>query len=336
MTKLSFLDLVPIREGEDAGEALAEAARVAAHAEALGFHRYWVAEHHAMPGIGGAATSVVLAHVGAATRRIRIGAGGIMLPNHAPLAIAEQFGTLDALYPGRVDLGLGRAPGSEQIVAHYLRRTLGGDVDRFPNDVLELQAWFAGDPQLRVRAVPGAGAAIEMWILGSSTYGAQLAAALGLPYAFASHFAPALLDEALAVYRAQFRPSAVLERPHVMVAASAFAADTERDARLIASSWQQGFVALRTGTPGKVKPPVAGYYETLHPQLRAMLDDVMRVSLIGTSDQVERQLAELIARTQADEIILASQIFDPGARRRSMAIVAEAMARAGAAAASYS
>lgn len=279
-----------------------------------------------MPGIGGAATSVVLAHVGAATSRIRIGSGGIMLPNHAPLQIAEQFGTLDALFPGRIDLGLGRAPGSDQRVAKAMRRTLDSDPNAFPRDVLELQAYFAGDPDLGFVASPGAGADIEMWILGSSTFGAQLAAALGLPYGFASHFAPGMMDQAIAIYREHFRPSAHLDKPRVMVGYNVFAADSQDEAEFIASSMQQGFVALRTGQPGKVKPPVRNYLETLSPPLRGMLDDVLAVSSIGTPERVTADLRAFIARTQADEIIVTSQIFDHEARKRSIAIAAEAFA----------
>lgn len=329
MARLSFLDLVPVVEGGSLGSALAAAADIAAHCDALGYQRYWVAEHHGMPGIGGAATSVVLAHIGHATRRIRIGSGGIMLPNHAPLQIAEQFGTLDALFPGRIDLGLGRAPGSDQRVARAMRRTLHSDPNAFPRDVMELQAYFAGDPDLGFTATPGAGANIDMWILGSSTFGAQLAAALGLPYGFASHFAPGMMDQAIAIYREHFRPSAHLAKPYVMVGFNVFAADTDAEARLIATSMQQSFVALRTGQPGKVPAPVAGYYKSLPPNAQAMLDDVLSVSSIGTGEQVVRDLDAIIRRTGADEIIVASQIFDHAARKRSISIAAEAMATLG-------
>lgn len=320
---LSVLDLVPVLEGGTLSQAYAHAAALAAHAEAEGFARYWVAEHHGMPGIGGAATSVVLAHVGGHTLRIRLGSGGIMLPNHAPLQIAEQFGTLDALYPGRIDLALGRAPGSDGRVAMALRH---GDPDAFPQQVMELQAYFAGDDRLGFPAVPGMGAKPEMWVLGSSTYGAQLAAAFGLPYGFASHFAPAMLDEAIDVYRRLFRPSAVLDRPHVMVACNVFAADTMDEARFLATTMQQGFVALRTGqSRGGVKPPVENYYENLPAPHRAMLDQVMSCTAIGTQGEVEAMLRRLIARTGADEIIVAGQMFDQDARRRSFSIAAAAM-----------
>lgn len=327
MARLSFLDLVPVVEGDSFGSALANAADIAAHCEALGFQRYWVAEHHGMPGIGGAATSVVLAHVGQATSTIRIGAGGIMLPNHSPLQIAEQFGTLDALFPGRIDLGLGRAPGSDQRVAGAMRRTLQTDPNAFPRDVVELQAYFAGNPDVGFVATPGAGAKVEMWILGSSTFGAQLAAALGLPYGFASHFAPGLMDQAIAIYRSHFRPSEHLAQPYVTVGFNVFAADTEAEARLLASSMQQSFVAIRTGgQPGKLKPPLEGYYESLPFQARAMLDDVLSVSAIGTGEQVARELDAVIRRTGADEIIVTGQMFDHAARKRSIAIAAEAFA----------
>lgn len=330
MTRFSLLDLVPVREGDDVATALANAADLAAHAEMLGYHRFWVAEHHGMAGIASAATSVVLAHIGHATSSIRIGAGGIMLPNHAPLLIAEQFGTLEALFPGRVDLGLGRAPGSDQRVAQAIRRNLAGGPDQFPRDVMELQAFFAGDERLGIQATPGAGADVPIWILGSSLYGAQLAAALGLPYAFASHFAPAALDEAIAVYRRDFRPSAQLKYPYVMAGYNVFAADDAGEAQLLASSMQQAFVRLRTGQPGKLQPPVPGYLDSLPVQAQAMLADVLSVSSIGIQADVERDIAAFLRRTQADELILTGQIFDPAARKRSFAIaMAAAQAVAG-------
>ena len=330
MTRLSLLDLVPVREGGDVATALAQAADLAAHAERLGFHRYWVAEHHGMAGIASAATAVVLAHIGHATTTIRIGAGGIMLPNHAPLLIAEQFGTLDALFPGRIDLGLGRAPGSDQRVAQAIRRTLSGGPDQFPQDVMELQAYFAGDDRLGIQATPGAGADIPIWILGSSLYGAQLAAALGLPYAFASHFAPGALDQAIALYRRDFRPSARLDRPYVMAGYNVLAADDADEAVLVASSMQQAFVRLRTGRPARLQPPLAGYYDNLPPQAKAMLADVLSVSSIGTQADVERDLEAFIRRTQVDEIIVTGQIFDPEARKRSFAIAMAAAQAIGA------
>ena len=320
---LSVLDLVPINEGGTIAQALENAADLAVHAEAAGYRRYWAAEHHGMEGVGGAATSVVLAHVGARTRTIRIGAGGIMLPNHAPLQIAEQFGTLDALYPGRVDLALGRAPGSDGRVAMALRH---GNPEEFPQQVMQLQAYFAGDERMGFTATPGAGAHPQLWILGSSTYGAQLAAALGLPYGFASHFAPAMLDEALAVYRQQFRPSPWLDKPHVTVGFNIFAADTREEARFLASSMQQKFISLRTGNGrGRFQPPVEGYYESLPPAHRAMLDQTLACTAIGTREDVAEALAAILRRTGADEIMVAGQIFDHQARLKSYALAAEAM-----------
>ncbi len=325
MTHYSLLDLVPVVQGGDLPSALARAADLAVHAEGLGYRRYWTAEHHGMAGIASAATSVVLAHIGAATKTIRIGAGGIMLPNHAPLAIAEQFGTLDALFPGRVDLGFGRAPGSDGRVAQAMRRGLHGGSDQFPRDVMEVQAYFAGDERLGFTATPGAGADVPIWILGSSLFGAQLAAALGLPYAFASHFAPDALDEALAIYRRDFRPSAQLDRPYAMAGFNVFAAETREEAELIATSMQQSFVALRTGTPGKLPPPLAGYRETLPPQAQAMLANVLHCSATGTEADVAEGLRAFVARTRVDEVMLGGMIFDAEARKRSFAIAAAAM-----------
>ncbi|MEP7008677.1 MAG: LLM class flavin-dependent oxidoreductase [Sphingomonas bacterium] len=325
MTAYSLLDLVPVVEGGNVAQALANAADLARHAEALSFTRYWCAEHHGMSGIASAATSVVLAHIGAATNTIRIGAGGIMLPNHAPLVIAEQFGTLDALFPGRIDLGLGRAPGSDQIVARAIRRTLETDPNAFPRDVMELQSYFADDGQTGIRATPGAGANPELWILGSSLFGAQLAAALGLPYAFASHFAPDVLDQAIATYRRDFRPSVALARPHVMAGFNVFAAETDAEAELLASSQQQAFVALRTGNPRQLPPPVAGYRESLGPQGARILDHVLECSAVGSAATVARGLAAFVARTGVDEVMVASAIYDHEARKRSLAITADVM-----------
>ena len=254
---LSVLDLVPVRTGQTSAQAVAASLDLAQRAEDLGYRRYWFAEHHNMPGIASAATAVVIGQVAAATSRIRVGAAGIMLPNHAPLVIAEQFGTLAALFPGRVDLGLGRAPGSDMRAARALRRNLDSDPDGFPRDVVELQSYFRpARPGQPLQAVPGAGQDVPLWILGSSLYGAQLAAALGLPYAFASHFAPDALDEALRVYREQFRPSEQLDRPHVAAAINVFADETEAGARRLFTSLQQQFLNLRRGTPGQLPPPV--------------------------------------------------------------------------------
>ncbi|MBR0667497.1 LLM class flavin-dependent oxidoreductase [Roseomonas hellenica] len=325
MIPLSVLDLSPVPDGSDAGQALRNSLDLARHAEALGYARYWMAEHHNMPGIASAATAVALAHVAAGTSRIRIGAGGVMLPNHAPLLIAEQFGTLAALHPGRVDLGLGRAPGSDQITARAMRRNLAGDADDFPRDVMELMAYFRPvQPGQAVQAVPGAGLAVPVWILGSSTFGAQLAAALGLPYAFASHFAPAQMAEAVQVYRAQFRPSEQLAAPHVMLGVNIFAAETDAEARFLFSSLQQAFINLRTGRPGKLPPPAPDFDAGLDPYARAMLDNALSCSIVGGPETVRSGLKDFIARTGADELMVTAQIFDHTARRRSFAILAEA------------
>lgn len=326
MPALSVLDLAPIPTGSDAGDALRNSADLAAHAEALGYNRYWMAEHHSMPGIASAATAVALAFVGANTSTIRIGAGGIMLPNHAPLTIAEQFGTLEALYPGRIDLGLGRAPGTDQAAAYALRRNLASDHNQFPQDVLELQSYLRGGEQ-RVRAVPGEGMAIPLWILGSSTFGAQLAAMLGLPYAFASHFAPGQMMEAIKLYRDTFRPSEQLAKPYVMLGFNVIAADSDEEAQLLATSIQQAFVALRTGTPGKLPPPQAGFADTLPLQARAMLDQLLSCSAIGSPESVRRQTLDFIERTDADELVVVSQIHDHQARRRSYQLLADAVMR---------
>ena len=325
MTAYSLLDLVPIVEGGTAAGALAAAADLVQHAESLGFTRYWVAEHHGMKGIASAATSVVIAHVAAASRSIRVGAGGIMLPNHAPLVIAEQFGTLDALHPGRIDLGLGRAPGSDQRVAHALRRTLASDPNAFPQDVMELQSYFADDGRTGIQAVPGGGADVALWILGSSTYGAQVAAALGLSYAFASHFAPDALDAAIAIYRRDFRPSPTLARPHVMAGFNVFAGETDEEGQFLATSQQQAFVALRTGNPRQLPPPVAGYRESLGAQGNAILDHVLQCSAVGSPATIARGIAAFVERTKVDELMLTSAIYDPAARKRSIAIAAAAV-----------
>ncbi len=327
MIPLSVLDLSPVPEGSDAGQALRNSAALARHVEQLGYNRYWMAEHHNMPGIASAATAVALAHVAHGTTRIRIGAGGIMLPNHAPLTVAEQFGTLASLYPGRVDLGLGRAPGTDQVTAHALRRTLQGDVDSFPQDVMELMAYFRpAQPGQRVQAVPGAGLEVPVWILGSSTYGAQLAAALGLPYAFASHFAPAAMHDAIAIYRERFRPSGHIEKPHVMIGVNLHAAPTDEEARFLFSSHQQSFVNLRSGRPGKLPAPKEGFYESLDPHARAMIDHSLACTIVGGPDAVRRGLRDIIERTGADELMLTGHIHDPEARKRSYAIMAEVAA----------
>ena len=317
MVPLSVLDLAPIVAGGDAADAFRRSLDLAQHAERWGYRRFWLAEHHGMPGIASAATAVVIGHVAAGTSTIRVGAGGIMLPNHAPLVIAEQFGTLASLFPGRIDLGLGRAPGSDQLTAHALRRSPLA-ADTFPADVVELMGYFRPPhPRQLVRAVPGAGVDVPVWILGSSLFGAELAADLGLPYAFASHFAPAALDEALELYRVRFKPSAQLERPHVMLGVNVFAAETDAEGRRLFTSLQQAFVSLRRGHPGPLPPPVAGFVERLPPGDRRLLDDMLSCSVVGAPETVQRGLEAFAARTGADELMLASQIYDHGARLRS-------------------
>jgi luciferase family oxidoreductase group 1 len=323
MSLLSVLDLSPIVEGGNASDALKNSVALAQHVERLGFHRFWLAEHHNFPGVASAATSVVIAHVAGHTEKIRVGAGGIMLPNHTPLIIAEQFGTLEALFPGRIDLGLGRAPGSDMFTQRALRRELQA-AETFPEDVAELMAWFRGDASAHVTAVPGAGADVPIWMLGSSLFGAELAAVLGLPFAFASHFAPAELDRALALYRETFRPSEQLDKPYVMVGLHVSAAESDAEARLLASSVQQAFLALRRGKPTPLPRPRAGFEETLSLQERAMLSQVMECAVIGGKERVREGLAKLVQRTGADELMVTSQIYDHEARMRSFAIVADA------------
>jgi luciferase family oxidoreductase group 1 len=324
MATLSVLDLSPIAVGSDAAQSLRNSLDLAQHAERWGYRRFWLAEHHSMPGIASAATAVVIGHVAAGTSTIRVGAGGIMLPNHSPLTIAEQFGTLESLFPGRIDLGLGRAPGSDQATARALRRTLNSDPDAFPQDVLELLAYFGPVQEgQRVQAVPGQGLNVPLWILGSSLFGAQVAAALGLPFAFASHFAPAQLAHAFEIYRARFKPSPYLDKPYAMAGFNVFAADTDAEAKVLVTSMQQAFVNLRSGTPKKLAPPVPGYYENLHPHDRSILDEVLSCSAIGAPDTVRRELKAFADRTGADEIIVASMIYDHSARLRSYQIAAE-------------
>jgi len=321
---LSVLDLAPITEGSDAARSFRNSLELAQHAERLGYRRFWLAEHHGMPGIASAATAVLIGHVAGGTRTIRVGAGGIMLPNHSPLVIAEQFGTLESLYPGRIDLGLGRAPGSDQTTSRALRRDLASDPDAFPQDVVELMDLMSDQPRQAIRAVPGRGLKVPVWILGSSLFGAQLAAALGLPYAFASHFAPAQMMQAVALYRANFRPSAQLDKPYVMLGFNVFAADTDEQAAILATSSQQAFVNLRTGRPSKLPPPLPGYLEALPPQARALLEDVRSCSAVGSPATVRQSLQAFIERTGADELMITSQIFDHQARLRSYEIAAQA------------
>ena len=323
MIPFSILDLSPIIEGGDAAQSFRNTLDLARHGERWGYQRFWLAEHHGMPGIASAATAVLVGHVAGGTSTIRVGAGGIMLPNHAPLVIAEQFGTLESLYPGRIDLGLGRAPGSDQLTARALRRNLASDADQFPQDVVELMDYFAATRRHAVRAVPGAGLNLPIWILGSSLFGAQLAADLGLPYAFASHFAPAQMMQAITVYRSTFKPSAQLEKPYVMLGFNVFAADREDEARLLATSAQQAFINLRSGHPKPLPPPMDGYLNRIDPRERALLDQILSCSAIGSRDIVKRKLEEFIEQTGADELMITSQIFDHAARLRSYEITAD-------------
>lgn len=322
MIPFSILDLSKVVEGSTAEESFRNTARMAQAAEKAGYHRYWLAEHHGMPAVASSATAVLIGHVGQATSRIRIGSGGIMLPNHSPLVIAEQFGTLESLYPGRIDLGLGRAPGSDPVTARALRRNLASDADEFPRDVVELMDYFSANSKAAVHAVPGQGLNLPIWILGSSLFGAQLAAALGLPYAFASHFAPQQMMQAVALYRANFRPSAQLAKPYVMLGFNVFAADSDEQAALLATSMQQAFVNLRSGRPARLPPPLADYPKQLGPSERALLNSVLSCAAIGSPDTVRASLQAFVQRTGADELMITSQIFDHAARLRSYEITA--------------
>ncbi len=337
MPPFSVLDLSPIAEGSTASDALRNTLELARHAERLGFRRFWLAEHHNMPGIASAATAVVIAHVAAGTSTIRVGSGGVMLPNHAPLVIAEQFGTLEALHPGRIDLGLGRAPGTDQLTAHALRRDLNGRAEQFPQDVLELLRYFEpAEPGQRIRAVPGEGLRVPVWLLGSSLYSAQLAAMLGLPFAFASHFAPDAMMEALALYRARFEPSAFLDRPYAMLGINIIAADEEAEARRLFTSLQQSFLKLRRGEAGRLPPPVDDIEAISTPAERAGLARTFTCSYVGTAATVRAGIERLLAETAADELIVSGHIWDHQARLRSFEIAAavrDAIARDRAAAA---
>ena len=324
MISVSVLDLAPIVEGGTAAETFRRTLDLAQHAERWGYARFWLAEHHNMPGIGSAATAILIGHVGAGTSRIRVGAGGIMLPNHSPLQVAEQFGTLESLFPGRIDLGLGRAPGTDPAAAIALRRNLDSDPDGFPHDVVEVMAFLReARPGQRVTAVPGAGLDVPIWILGSSTFGAQVAAELGLPFAFASHFAPAMLFDATRIYRERFKPSHQLAQPHVMLGVNVVAADTDDQAHFLASSGRQSWASLRAGRPIQLPPPSREWArdpsDTTDPLQRT------RVSFVGSPQTVHTQMHEFIARTDADELILVSHIYDHAARLRSYEIAAEEM-----------
>ena len=325
MQNYSLLDLSPIPEGGSAADALANTVDLARAAERSGYHRYWLAEHHNMPGIASAATAIVIAQVAAATRTMRVGAGGIMLPNHSPLVIAEQFGTLATLYPGRIDLGLGRAPGTDMGTARALRRHMAPE-DSFPDDVLELIGYFEdADEAKAIRAVPGAGTHVPVWILGSSLYGAQLAAYLGLPYAFASHFAPAMLQEALETYRATFRPSQWLAKPYTMMAAGVCAADTDSEAEYLRTSHILAFARLRMGRPGKLPRPTRDIGAEVPAALMAQVEHAMSCSATGSPTTIRRQLAALLDRHRPDELMVTGMIHDHAARVRSFELSAEVL-----------
>lgn len=331
MISYSVLDLAPISEGRDAAASFAHSLDLAQHAEAWGYNRFWLAEHHNMPGIASAATSVVIGHVAGGTKTIRVGSGGVMLPNHSPLVIAEQFGTLATLFPDRIDCGLGRAPGTDMGTARALRRSKDMN-DQFPQDVVELMSYFdEPQPGQQIKAVPGAGTHVPVWILGSSLYGAQLAAHLGLPYAFASHFAPDALEQASQVYRDMFKPSKFLDAPYFMLACNVYAAETEAEARFHMSSHQQSFARLRTGTPGPMPKPVDNIEELLDPGLLGMVNHALSVSACGSPAMVKVQLEAMMRRYQPDEIIINGSMHNHQARLRSFEIAADAMKSLGAA-----
>lgn len=323
--KLSMLDLVAIREGGTVADALAISLRTARHVEALGYTRYWLAEHHNMPGIASSATAVLVGHIAGNTQRIRVGSGGIMLPNHAPLVVAEAFGTLAELYPGRIDLGLGRAPGTDGLTMRALRRDRIETEADFPRDVAELQRLLGPhQPDQQVVAVPGAGTEVPIWLLGSSLFSARLAAERGLPYAFASHFAPALLLQAIEIYRHSFKPSAKLAKPYVIIGVPVIAAPTDDEAAYLASSTFQRVLGILRGDRRPLPPPVAGYVETLHPQERAGIADFLGAAVIGGPESVRNGLRDLHAATGADEMMFVSDVFDPDLRLRSLDIATQA------------
>ncbi|HEX8456557.1 MAG TPA: LLM class flavin-dependent oxidoreductase [Pyrinomonadaceae bacterium] len=325
-TFYSVLDLAPVKDGGSIAETFRETLDLARCAERWGYRRFWLAEHHNMPGIASAATAVLIGYVAGATQTIRVGSGGVMLPNHAPLVVAEQFGTLESLYPGRIDLGLGRAPGTDGRTARALRRHLASAEDDFPRDVAELQSYFAPvRPGQTVRAVPGAGLRIPIWLLGSSLFSAELAAKLGLPFAFASHFAPDYLTAALDVYRREFRPSETLASPHAMAGVNVFAAETDAEARRLFTSLQRQFVNLRRGVPGLLQPPDETLEAELTPFERAAIERTLACSVVGSRETVRRGLENFVAATSADEIIVTAQVYDHAARLRSFEIVAEVM-----------
>ena len=323
MIPLSVLDLSPIVQGGTPALAFRRTLELAQHAERLGYTRFWLAEHHNMPGIASAATAIVIAHVAQGTSTIRVGAGGIMLPNHAPLVVAEQFGTLASLFPGRIDLGLGRAPGTDQTTAMALRRTLASNPDLFPQDVLEVMAYFEAEPGQRVRAVPGAGLRVPIYILGSSLFGAQVAAALGLPFAFASHFAAQQMIPAVRLYRERFTPFEERTHPHVMLGVNVIAADTDAEARLLATSGRKSFASLRAGTPIPLPPPDPAWEKDVVAFDPAQVETQQAISFIGAPDTVGRGIQAFVDRMQPDELIVVSHIYDHAARLRSYALTSQ-------------
>ena len=324
MIPFSVLDLSPIVRGNTAADAFRNTLALAQHAEKLGFKRFWLAEHHNMPGIASAATAVVIGHVAGGTRTIRVGSGGVMLPNHSPLVIAEQFGTLASLYPGRIDLGLGRAPGTDQLTARALRRDSSTHADTFPQDVQELRAYFEPVQHgQKIRAVPGAGLQVPLWLLGSSLFGAQLAAMLGLPFAFASHFAPDMLMQALEIYRERFQPSEQLQKPYAMVVANVVAADTDEAARYQLTSVQQAMTNLLRGTPSQMPPPIDDIDAYWSPAEKAGAQRMLRYAIAGSAETVRSRLQTFIADTGADELMVTTHIYDPAIARRSLEITAQ-------------
>ncbi|HKB82730.1 MAG TPA: LLM class flavin-dependent oxidoreductase [Burkholderiales bacterium] len=324
MIPFSILDLSPIPKGASAAVALRNTLELAQHAEGHGYKRYWLAEHHNMPGIACAATAIVIAHVAGGTRTIRVGSGGIMLPNHSPLVVAEQFGTLASLHPGRIDLGLGRAPGTDMLTARALRRDMQDSAEQFPQDVQELQNYFAeAQAGQQIRAVPGSGLEVPIWLLGSSLFSAQLAAMLGLPFAFASHFAPDLMRQALDIYRSRFEPSRQLDRPYAMLGANVLAADTDAQARRQFTSQQQSFINLRRGSPGQVPPPIDDIDAYWSPAEKAMVERSLAVSFVGSPESIEHGLVPFIESLKPDELMITAHIYDQAARLRSIELIAQ-------------
>ena len=324
MTQYSILDLAPIKEGSNATEALHNSLDLAQHAEKFGYTRFWVAEHHNMKGIASAATAVVIGYIANGTSSIRVGSGGIMLPNHSPLVIAEQFGTLASLYPNRIDLGLGRAPGTDQITSQALRRTLQGSAEDFPRDVIELQQYFRDpEPGQRVTAVPGFGTHVPLWILGSSLFGAQLAAMLGLPFAFASHFAPAQMLEAIDIYRTRFTPSEQLKESYLMMGFNICAGETSEEADYLRSSSLQSFLNLRRGRPSQLPPPIKDFEKQMSADDKTLLSQMSRCSAVGDRDDIRAGIAEFVDLTGADELIMTSSVYDHKKRVRGFEIAAE-------------